>query len=271
MSGKEGQGSTQKKEYHVPALEKGLAILEHLVLHGGKNLNQLCEELAISRTTVYSSLKNMESLGYVEGEGGIYRPTLKLFSLGMQVQRQSLYNEKLLPELYAIRDELEHTVHLATFEGNHSVLMYKLDGPGVVQFLSFVGETKPLHFSGVGKAILAYLPENRFQDYLAGSLDVRTERTLSTREELIQFRADTRRTGYALDDEEGEEGVFCIGVPVFAAGGGIYAGVSISMLKTSPTTQMCELYVQKMLRAGERLSRVLGYTGAYPRLDGKMV
>lgn len=256
-----------RKEYHVPALEKGLAILEHLALGGGKSLNQICEELPISRTTVFSTLRNMEDLGYLENEGGVYRPTFKLFSLGMQVQRQNPYSDRILPELYAMRDELKHTIHLSTFVGNASILLYKLDGPGVVQFLSFVGEMKPLHLSGGGKAILAYWPESQFEAYLTAPLDVRTERTISTPEELRAYRAQTRRRGYALDDEEGELGVFCIGVPVFATDGVIYAGASVSMLKSATTAQMCETYVEKMLRAGERLSRKLGYTGPYPRAE----
>lgn len=257
----------QNKEYHVPALEKGLSILEHLSAHGARNLNQICAELGISRTTAFSTLKNLESLGYLTHEGGMYRPSYKLFSLGMQVQRQNPDADRIFSEVCALRDTLQHTVHFSTFVGNSSLLLYRVDGPGVVQFLSFVGEMKPLHFSGVGKAILAYLPQNRFDAYASGPLAVSTERTMSTAAQLQAFRKNTRRCGYAIDDEEGELGVFCVAVPVFVTGGEIYAGMSVSMLKSSPSARNIDDCAKKMLLAGAKISRKLGYTGPYPLLD----
>ena len=133
--------------------------------------------------------------------------------------------------------------------------------------MSFIGEMKPLHLSGAGKAMLSYWPENQFQAYLAHPLDIRTERTISTPEGLIECRQKTRLRGYALDDEEGEKGVFCIGVPVFVNGGILYAGLSVSMLKSVVETEEREKYISKMLQAGELLSRKMGYQGEYPLLD----
>lgn len=257
------------KEYHVPALEKGLTILEHLTSTGSKSLNQICKELPFSRTTVFSLLKNMEGLGYLENKDGVYGVTLKLFSLGMRAQRQNPYSDRILPELYILRDELKCTIHFSSFIGNTSILLYKLDGPGVVQLLSFVGELKPLHLSGGGKAILAYLPKEHFQAYLDGPLAVRTERTISTPKELTETRQLIRCRGYALDDEEGELGVFCIGVPVFATEGVIYGGLSVSMVKSYITNQLRNTHIEKMMSAGERLSRKLGYSGPYPKLENQ--
>lgn len=262
------RGRSSQKEYHVPALEKGLAILEHLVASGAKNLNQIREELSISQTTAFSLLKNMMQLGYLECDAnGLYRPTLKLFSLGMQVQREMPYEAKLMPELIAQRDEMKNTIHLASYVGNHSVLLYKLQGPGGVQFLSYVGEMKPLHLSGGGKAMLAYCSETQFQAYISGPLEKRTEKTICTAQALAECRQSIRRQSYALDDEEGELGVFCIGVPLFASGGVIFGGLSVSMIKSLYDSAAYESYVSKMLLAGERLSRLLGYTGPYPLTD----
>ena len=116
----------QHKEYHVPALEKGMAILEYLVSSGDKNLNQICADLSISRTTAFSLLKNMVGLGYLENDSnGQYHPTLKLFSLGMQVQQKKSYSSKILPVLSSLRDDLKATIHLSTYVGDHSVLLYK--------------------------------------------------------------------------------------------------------------------------------------------------
>lgn len=256
----------QHKEYHVPALEKGMAILEYLVSSGDKNLNQICADLSISRTTAFSLLKNMVGLGYLENDSnGQYHPTLKLFSLGMQVQQKKSYSSKILPVLSSLRDDLKATIHLSTYVGDHSVLLYKLQGPGGVQFLSYIGEMKPLHLSGGGKAILAYWPENQFDSYLMMPLEARTEKTICTKEALIECREAIRTRGYAIDDEEGELGVYCIGVPVFTSDDVVFGGLSVSAIKSLFESSKCQSYVEIMLSAGERLSRQLGYTGRYPQ------
>ena len=255
----------QHKEYHVPALEKGIAILEYLVSSGDKNLNQICADLSISRTTAFSLLKNMVGLGYLESDkNGLYHPTLKLFSLGMQVQHKKFYSSKILPVLSSLRDTLKATIHLCTYMGNDSLLLYKLQGPGGVQFLSYIGEMKPLHLSGGGKAILAYWPESQFESYLMLPLESRTEKTICTKEALMACRETIRERGYAIDDEEGELGVYCIGVPVFTSDHIVFGGLSVSAIKSRFESSKRQSYVEVMLSAGERLSRQLGYIGHYP-------
>lgn len=252
-------------EYHVPALEKGLAILEYIATHGGKSLSQIQTELQISRTTAYSLLKNMEAIGYLKNDHGVFKPTLKLFSLGMQVQKQNYLGDGVLSELTALRDELKQTVHLCTFIGDSTVLLHKLDGLGAIQFRSYVGEIKKLHLSGGGKAIMAYLPESGFREYMSVFQRESSKQMLSAEEEpIIQSRRFTRRHGYALDDGEGEDGVFCIGVPVFATDGVIYGGLSITMLKGTVAMEKRDAYIKKVLLTGERLSRKIGYSGSYP-------
>ncbi len=258
----------ESKEYHVPALEKGLAILEYLVETGGKNLNQICKALGISRTTTFSTLKNFVETGYLQQKGdGSYYPTLKLFSMGMRVQKQEHISELVLTNLYDLQAEAQHTVHFLTYVGHNSVLLNKLDGPGVVQFLSFVGEMKPLHLSGAGKAILAYIPQEKFDAYFFLALESRTKNTISSREGLTKCREQIRKLGYSIDDEEGEKGVFCIGAPVFATDGCIFGAISVSMLKSVSIDGIFKRNVECVLRTAEKISRKLGYTGPYPKPD----
>lgn len=259
-----GRAATQ--QYHVPALEKGLAILEFLAkAEEGCSLAEVCEGLELSKTTVFSILRNLTDLGYVrKTQDGRFHLGLGLYSLGMKAMRQVRQTDAFLPELTALRDELGHTVHACGFLNGETVVLEKLDGSGGIVFKSYQGERKPLHLSAGGKAILAFVPEDEYCRYAAGELAGRTRNSITGREQLDACREQVRRDGFSLDDEEGELGVFCFGAPLFASGGAVFGAISVSTIKALVDIAAYSAYSRRILQAAERISRNLGYHGPYP-------
>ncbi len=255
-----------KNKYRAPALERGLLILEYLAKSGGKSLTQICETLKIPKTTTFTLLKHLVQLGFLSVQAnGTYFATLKLFSLGMQVKYQMPNSAEVTHVLSQLRDQLKSTIHLASYVGNQSVLINKVEGPGGLQFLSYIGEMKPLHLSGAGKAILSFLPEDQFQAYLSFPLERRTEKSVVSSEEIYKYRKEIIDRGFAVDDEEGELGVYCIGVPVFTTDGVVWGGLSVSMLKSLIGEGAINGLIKTMLDAGQELSRIQGYSSNYPK------
>lgn len=256
---------SKSEKYHVPALEKSLNIFEYLVRTGGRKLGEICEELDISKTTAYSILKNLEGLDYIYCDNGAYRPTLKIFSLGMSIKRQNPGNEEIVQLLKELCSRIRETVHFINVLDGKSVLTHKIEGPGLIRFASYVGETKALHLSGAGKAALACMPDREIEAYISKPLESRTSNSIADPAELLDQCRIVREQGYSLDNEEGEKGVFCIGVPVYIYGGEVYAGLSASMLKANIDEESKERYIRLMIEYGERLSRTLGYKDEYPK------
>ena len=254
------------KSYHVPALEKGLHILEYLCQNPeGKSFADIIAKLGISRTTTFSILRNLMDSAYVrKSADGNYHASLKIYSLGMGLVQQLNKAELLLPDLTALREELGYTVHAVVYANRESIVIEKLDGDSAIVFKSYIGERKPLHLSGGGKAIMSYLPGNEFDLYAKGELERLTENSLCTKEQLVECRRQVRADGFSTDNEEGEPGVFCLGAPLFSAGGVLLGAISISTLKIFIDAEKLSACSRRIIQAGADISRKMGYTGEYP-------
>jgi len=260
----------ETRSYVVPALEKGLRILEYLCRNPeGKTFSEVSAALGISRTTSFTILRNLTDTGYLrKGPDGNFYASLKVYSLGMEVLMHVNKSELILPDLVSLREKLGYTVHVLVYSNKESIVKEKLDGSSTIVFKSFVGERKPLHLSGGGKAILSYLPVDEFDYYSKGELKRLTKNSLCTREKLVECRQQVRKKGYAIDNEESEQGVFCIGVPLFTVDKGLFGAVSISTLSSvidnkDRLNECCK----HLLYSGESISRKLGYLGEYPAED----
>lgn len=255
-----------KKEYHVPALEKAVSILEYLSKQENpRTLNDICKSLNLPRTTTFSILCNLTELGYVrKSEDGQFFLGFGLYNLGMEAVRQMNVHEIFTPDLTLLRDKFQQTVYGSTYMNGNTVLLEKLNGSGEIIFKSYIGERKPMHLSSGGKAILAWIPRREFELYAEKPLERRTLNTLYRREQLEECRRKVRKAGYSLDDEESEPGVFCFGAPVFSLGGNIFGCVSLSMVKGSISISSYNDYIHGVMETAEAISRKLGYTGLYP-------
>lgn len=163
----------------------------------------------------------------------------------------------LLPRLKALRDETGHTVFFSLYENGEQVVWEKVDGPGSVLFKAFRGERKRLNISSAGKAIAAFLPPQELKLALQKGLQQATPNSIVSEEDFIQHLAEIRSQGYAIDDEEGEPGVYCIGVPVFTKDRMIYGAVSMSTLKSSLLQKGINQYISAVRSAAEDIGNTL--------------
>ena len=149
---------------------------------------------------------------------GKFRLGLRLFDLGNRAIEQYDLRERAQPHLRRLVAETEETAHLCILEGTHVIYIDKIEPARSVRMITRIGASNPVHCTSVGKAMLAFLPEDRMNDLLARTRFERfTHRTIATPEALRTEIEKTRRRGYAVDDEEFEEGLRCIAVPVLDA------------------------------------------------------
>jgi DNA-binding IclR family transcriptional regulator len=126
-----------------------------------------------------------------------------------------------------------------------------------------VGASNPVHCTSVGKAILAFLPEDRANEVIKRTRFERfTHRTIATAEALRAEMEKTRRRGYAVDDEEFEEGLRCIAVPLLDAQRLPVAAVSVSGPSFRVTAQKLPSIANHLLQCVRGISADMGYTSA---------
>lgn len=215
----------------VPALERGLAILEILAQSkGGLTLSQLTRYLNLPKSSVHCLLRTFEENGYIykQVSNGKYRLTLRLSDLALRALNGNSLREQAHPFLKRLAEQTGIAAHLGIVERRACVLIDKVTPPGAYRSATWVGKQVSLHCTAIGKALAAWLPEQELDQIVneRGLMRYNDNTICSFRklkDELVLVRAH----GYSLDDEEEEIGVRCLGAPVFHANGEILAAVSI--------------------------------------------
>ena len=161
--------------------------------------------------------------------------------------------------LKTLVSEVEETAHLCILEKTHMVYIDKQEPERTIRMISRVGASSPIHCTAVGKAILATMPRARVEELLqALPLEKCTRRTMTSREALLKELDRTSRRGYAVDDEEREEGVRCAGMAILDGRGEAIAAVSISGPSFRVTMQKIPFIAGKLMTCVKGIQHDLG-------------
>jgi len=176
-------------------------------------------------------VKTLEQEGYLRRnvQSGRYYFGLRLVSLSRKVLEHLDLREVARPILTELMQQTGIIVHLAVLEGNEAVLIDRVEPSGSSAGADWVGRRLDVNCTGVGKALAAFLPDDRFEEVITAKRFARhNDNTIVTIDGLKRELAKVRRQGYALDDEEDEIGVRCVGVPVFDAHERAVAAISLA-------------------------------------------
>jgi len=219
----------------VPALERGLLILEHLAQsRRGVTLSQLTSKLQLPRSTGHALLLTYQRCGYVQRdrETGRYRLGSRLHTLANMALAGHTLRSHCSSYLHRLMQETHATVHLAVMENGEVILIDRVEPNGNVRLATWVGKRMGLHCTAVGKAIIAHLPPGVLDELIQRQGLMRyNENTISSVRKLRAACEQIRQLGYAVDDEEEEIGVRCIGAPIYNDKGEVVAAISISGAK----------------------------------------
>jgi DNA-binding IclR family transcriptional regulator len=251
--------------YKVQALDRAFAVLDLL----GESdvplgLAQVASSLALHKSTAHRFLMVLERHHMVERTvNGKFRLGLRLFDFGNRAIEQYDLRDRAQPHLRKLVMETEETAHLCILEQAHIIYLDKIEPARSVRMITRVGASNPVHCTSVGKAILAFLPEERIADVIRRTKFERfTHRTIGTPEALRTEIEKTKRRGYAVDDEELEEGLRCIAVPVLDAQRFPVAAVSISGPSFRVTAQKLPAIANHLLQCVRGISTDMGFTPA---------
>jgi DNA-binding IclR family transcriptional regulator len=224
-------------------------------------LAQVASALQLHKSTAHRFLMVLERHRMVERTaGGKFRLGLRLFDLGNRAIEQYDLRDRAQPHLRRLVAETEETAHLCILEGAHVIYIDKIEPARSVRMITRIGASNPVYCTSVGKAILAFLPEERLAEVLCRVRFERfTHRTISTVEALRVEIEKTRRRGYAVDDEEFEEGLRCIAVPVLDAQRLPVAAVSVSGPTFRVTAQKLPSIANHLLQCVRGISADMGF------------
>jgi IclR family acetate operon transcriptional repressor len=230
----------------------------------GLRLTEIAQQCGLEKSTTHRLLAALAADDLVEQdpETERYRLGIALLELGMAVYRRLDIRQEALPILRSLADRAEETIHLGVARGGHVVYLEKVESPHAFQMRSRVGERMPLYSTGVGKAILAYATAAELEAVLADGLTRRTPNTITDPVELRHELERIRLRGYSTDMEENEDGVRCVGAPVFDHRLTVAGAISIA----GPAFRFSEKRMTELaghiVVAAEEISRRLGCTAS---------
>lgn len=214
----------------VPALYNALKIIELLGdSKCGLSLVDLTQMCGLPKSTVHYLLVTLERCGYVSkgSRGGRYMVGMKLLGVANAALHNLALRQRTTPYLLSLRLKTGLGVHLAIYEHQEAMVIAKLES-NERRMASWVGKRMDLHCTGIGKAILAFLPENEREDLIQRyGLAKKNDNTICTMKRLQADLNQVVRMQYSLDDEEDELGMRCIGVPIIGLDYRPVAAVSV--------------------------------------------
>lgn len=240
-----------------------MAIMEHLALHDGwVGPRALARDLGMSPATAHRYLATLTDTGYARQDPvtGQYALTLKVAWLSSQVlQRVNLINISR-PHIEALQKATSETIHIGVLDNIRVVCVDKVDSNQPVQLRSAVGRQMLIHATSLGRAILAYLGEKEREAILAHiDQPAITQRTITSIEGLRQELEQVKLRGYAIDDEESQAGIRCVGAPLFDHTGNVVAALSISGWTITMTRDRIPQLAEQVKTSAYVISRDLGY------------
>ncbi len=220
------------KPYSVPSVTRALRILELLAQsRRGLTLSDIGRKLALPKSSVHLLVKTLETLGYLNNNrvNGKYYFGLKLLSLSHTALENLDLREQARPYLQDLMLKTGLTVHMAILEQAEAVIIEKIEAPGMLRLATWVGRRLDANSSGVGKALLAFAPDpNLDQRFIRRPPARHNKNTITSPDKLVRELKKVHDLGYAFEDEEGEIGFRCIGVPVYDSASRVISAVSVA-------------------------------------------
>jgi DNA-binding IclR family transcriptional regulator len=260
------QSKTAVSPYKVQVLDRALAALAILAASSSDcSLAELCPALKLHKSTVHRLMMVLEQHRLVvkNPETGRYRLGLRLYELGSRAIDGLDLRGRARPYLDRLQTEFGETVFFCILDEGQVFYVEKVESQRSVRTACTVGSRAPAYCTAVGKAMLAELPEAEVSKIVRRwGLKPVTANTITTAGALKTELKAVRTRGYAIDDEEKEEGLRCIGAAVRSHSGKLAAAMSVSGPAFRMTKQRVPEIGRALIEATSKLSTELGYQGA---------
>lgn len=252
-------------ESKVNSVDRALVILEYLGTQTKEvGVRELGQAIGLSKSSVHRILQTLRARGFVKWnpDNARYSLGMRAFEVGCGILRSMEAHAVAKPHLEQLVNSLGETAFLGVIDDAELVYIDKLDGRRSVRMFADIGARRPLHSTAIGKALLAHLDRAELDRILAAKPLARlTKNTITDTETLRTELEKIRRQGYAEDNEETEEGLYCVGAALFNYSGRPVAAISVAVPKIGQQSVNKEKIIKQVVSAAQEISAKLGYSG----------
>lgn len=242
-------------------LARGLAMLELLSEHpDGLTMRQIAERMELPKSSAFNLVHTLDDLKYVrcDTESGRYRLSLRLFEVGSAAVNNLDISGVIRQHMAELQREFNETVHCGLPSGDEIVYIDKLESTRPVRMTSHVGLRMPLYCTAMGKAVLAAMGNERVAKmYGDAAFPALARNTVKDIGALFKQLTQVRELGYAVEREENNDSVCCVGVAILGRSGAPEYALSISVPTFRFDGRAEAQYGERLLRAKSKIERVL--------------
>lgn len=211
---------------------KALQVLEEVAAFGRPvRFSEVLAASEFPKPTLYRLIQTLSSQGMLDHDPdtNAYSPGIRLVRLAHSAWRQSSLAQVARPHLESLSALTGETIHLAKLDSGQVLYLDKFNADQPVEMYSDAGKVGPAYCTGVGKAMLAFLPDEE-ADSLIGqqSFHKFTKHTLTSAKALREELTEIRSHGYGFDREEHEPTIICVSVPILSQNGRVIGAVSVT-------------------------------------------
>jgi IclR family transcriptional regulator, acetate operon repressor len=246
----------------IQSVDRALDVLDILAAKGSMTLSEVAADLSQSPATIYRVLTTLAARKIVEIDPATQMWNIgpAAFQIGYSFIRRSSVVERSRPVMRDLMAQTGETSNLGIEKSDMVMFVSQVETHATIRAFFPPGTQSPMHASGIGKALLAYYPEQRINKLLqAEPLEGFTEKTITDPELLLQELQIIRSNGFAFDDGEKTQGMRCIAAPILNAFGEAVAGISVSGPTDRMTLARIETISEAVKHAATSLSHNLGY------------
>lgn len=230
-------------------------------------LMDLSERVGQNKTTVHRILHTLIQIGYVvqNPDNQKYRLSMKFMAIASQVHQKLDIVSVSKPYIKSLSESINEVVHLVAIDKSDIVYIDKIEADNSIRMHSYIGKRIPLHCTAVGKVYLSTKTDPEKKAYIqsiSDQLQPYTEKTVTDPEALYTQLKHIEDMGYAIDDEEFENGVICVAAPIRSYDGSIKYAVSISTPSIRMNPDRIKVFGEKVIDTTNAISSELGYSGS---------
>ena len=250
-------------DLHVRSVARAVSILEQFTMERPEpNLTEISMGIGLSKSTAHRLLSTLEDAGMVDlnRKTGRYRLGLKAFRLGSVASNSMALVEQAEPLLRGIAEETDQTALLLVVDGTQALCLRRFEGHQQVRVLVLdAGRRAPFNCGAAQRVLLAYLPEEQWEDVVTHHAIRMTQYSLTTREELERDRRDIRERGCSMGWEDSTLHACTLGAPVRGTDGSVVAAVSILGIVQQFPAERLPTLIRRVMQLGDDLSSRIGY------------
>lgn len=253
--------SKNETQFHIVKLKRNKSLFKAIKIlnflgdnSSGATLSEICSGTSIDKATALRFLVTLEEAGFVEKRDGSYFLGIKLFELGNKVPVKKNIIDRVHLHLKKLADMLNETMNLAELCFGSVNYLDKIESPRSLRISTYIGAKLPIHCTALGKSIVAFLPEEKrevlLQDY---NFEKMTSKTITNKEDFRKELMKIQEQGYSVDDEEFEEGLRCVAVPLSLEDLNFYGAISIS----APSQRLTDRKIPEVAEILKRESEII--------------